>query len=137
MELKQVGSQPSRSGPKEYFSGTVRIDPLFEAHEPARSSGASVTFEPGARSGWHTHPLGQVLIVTSGCGLTQCWGEAAVTIRAGDVIWCPPGHKHWHGATPNTAMTHMAVQEALDGQVVEWLEKVSDEVYAAATVGAS
>jgi quercetin dioxygenase-like cupin family protein len=132
MELKRVGSQPSGKGPAEYFSGTVRIDPLFQAHEPARTSGASVTFEPGARSAWHTHPLGQTLIVTAGCGLTQCWGKAPVKIRAGDVIWCPPGEKHWHGATRETAMTHIAIQEALNGKVVDWLEKVSDDEYGAA-----
>jgi quercetin dioxygenase-like cupin family protein len=132
MELKRVGSQPSAKGPAEFFSGTVRLDPLFQAPAPARVATASVTFEPGARSAWHTHPLGQILVVTSGCGLTQCEGEAPVRIRAGDVIWCPPGHKHWHGATPETAMTHIAIQEALDGTFVNWLEKVTDEEYAAA-----
>lgn len=132
MELKRVGSQPSSKGPADYFSGTVRIDPLFQAHEPARTSGASVTFEPGARSAWHTHPLGQTLIVTSGSGLTQCWGKPPVRIRAGDVICCPPGEKHWHGAGPDTAMTHIAIQESLDGTVVDWLEKVTDDEYAAA-----
>jgi quercetin dioxygenase-like cupin family protein len=136
MELKPVGSQPSSKGPAEYFSGTVRIDPLFQAHAPARSSGASVTFEPGARSAWHTHPLGQALIVTAGSGLTQCWGKPPVKIRAGDVILCPPGEKHWHGASPDTSLTHIAVQEALDGKAVEWLEKVSDEEYAAAASNA-
>jgi quercetin dioxygenase-like cupin family protein len=136
MELKRVGSQPSAKGPTEYFSGTVRIDPLFQATAPARASGASVTFEPGARSAWHTHPLGQTLIVTSGCGLTQCWGKAPVKIRAGDVIWCPPGEKHWHGATTSTSMTHIAIQEALDGKVVNWLEKVTEEEYAAAASNA-
>jgi quercetin dioxygenase-like cupin family protein len=131
MEIKRSGSQPSRKGPAEYFTGNVRIDPLFEAPAPARVASASVTFEPGARSAWHTHPLGQTLIVMSGTGWTQCWGEAKQEIRAGDVIWCPPGHKHWHGAAPATSMTHIAIQEALDGKVVDWLEKVSDEQYLA------
>ena len=136
MELKRVGSQPSAKGPAEFFSGTVRLDPLFQAPAPARVATASVTFEPGARSAWHTHPLGQILVVISGCGLTQCSGEPAVRIRAGDVIWCPPGHKHWHGATPGTAMTHIAIQEALDGKFVNWLEKVTDDEYAAAAASA-
>jgi quercetin dioxygenase-like cupin family protein len=129
MEIKRNGSQPSARGPAEYFTGTVRIDPLFEPPEPARVRGASVTFEPGARSAWHTHPLGQTLLVTSGFGWTQCWGEPKQEIRPGDVIWCPPGKKHWHGATPTTSMTHIAIQEALDGKVVDWMEKVSDEQY--------
>jgi quercetin dioxygenase-like cupin family protein len=129
MEIKRCGSQPSVRGPADYFTGTVRIDPLFEAPEPARVRGASVTFEPGARSAWHTHPLGQTLIVTAGCGWTQCWGGPVEEIRPGDVIWCPPGVKHWHGATPMTAMTHIALQEALNGKVVEWMEKVGDEQY--------
>jgi len=129
MELKRAGSQPSTKGPVEYFTGEVRIDPLNAPPAPARASCASVTFEPGARSAWHKHPLGQTLIVTSGCGWTQCEGEAIVEIRAGDVIWCPPGRKHWHGATPKTAITHIAIQEALDGKNVEWMEKVSDEEY--------
>jgi len=129
MDIKRNGSQASNKGPDDCFTGNVRIDPLFSAQEPTRTSGASVTFEPGARSAWHTHPLGQVLIVTSGCGWTQCWGEPKVEIRAGDVVRCPPGHKHWHGATSTTSMTHIAVQEALDGKVVDWLEKVSDEQY--------
>ena len=131
MEIRRNGTQPSAKGPAEYFTGTVRIDPLFQAPQPARVASASVTFEPGARSAWHTHPLGQILIVTSGCGWTQCWGEAKQEIRAGDVIWCPPGHKHWHGATSTTTMTHIAIQEALDGKVVDWMEKVSDEQYEA------
>ncbi|HXQ40994.1 MAG TPA: cupin domain-containing protein [Candidatus Udaeobacter sp.] len=131
MEIKRNGSQPSAKGPAEYFTGAVRIDPLFEAPAPARVRGASVTFEPGARSAWHTHPLGQALIVTSGLGWTQCWGEPKQEIRPGDVILCPPGKKHWHGATPTTAMTHIAIQEALNGKVVDWLEKVSDEQYLA------
>ena len=131
MQIKRNGSQPSAKGPAEYFTGTVRIDPLFEAPEPARVRGASVTFEPGARTAWHTHPLGQTLIVTAGCGWTQCWGEPKEEIRPGDVICCPPGKKHWHGATPTTAMTHIAIQEALNGKVVDWMEKVSDEQYRA------
>jgi quercetin dioxygenase-like cupin family protein len=131
MQLKRAGSQPSAKGPEEYFTGTVRIDPLHAAPEPARVSCAYVTFEPGARSAWHTHPLGQILVVTSGCGWTQCEGEPIVEIRAGDTIWCPPGHKHWHGATPTTAMTHMAIQESLDGKAVHWLEKVTDDQYLA------
>jgi quercetin dioxygenase-like cupin family protein len=129
MNIQRSGSQPSAKGPAEYFTGTVRIDPLFQVHDPARASGASVTFEPCARSAWHTHPLGQTLIVTSGCGLVQSWGGPIKVIRAGDVICCPPGEKHWHGATPTTAMTHIAIQEALDGKVVDWMEKVSDEQY--------
>jgi len=129
VEIKRNGSRPSGKGPAQYFTGTVRIDPLFEAPEPARVRGGSVTFEPGARSAWHTHPLGQHLIVTAGLGWTQCWGGPVEEIRPGDVIWCPPGVKHWHGATPTTAMTHIAIQEALDGKVVDWMEKVSDEQY--------
>jgi len=129
MDVKRNGSQPSGKGPDEYFTGTVRIDPLFQAPEPARVRSASVTFEPGARTAWHTHPLGQTLIVTSGCGWAQSEGGPKVEIRPGDVVWFPPGEKHWHGATPTTAMTHIAIQEALDGKVVEWMEKVSDEQY--------
>jgi len=129
MELKRPGSQPSIKGPEEWFTGTVRIDPLHTSPSPSRVSCASVTFEPGARSAWHTHPLGQTLLVTAGCGWTQCEGEARVDIRAGDVIWCPPDHKHWHGATSTTAMTHIAIQEALDGKNVQWLEKVTDAQY--------
>lgn len=129
MGIKRNGSQPSAKGPAEYFTGAVRIDPLFQAPAPARMQGASVTFEPGARTAWHIHPLGQILIVTAGCGWTQCEGEPVAEIRAGDVIWCPPNHRHWHGATPTTAMTHIAIQEALDGKVVEWMEKVSDAQY--------
>ena len=131
MHLKRVGSQPSMKGPEAWFTGTVRIDPLNSAPEPSRVSCASVTFEPGARSAWHTHPLGQTLVVTAGCGWTQCEGEDIVEICAGDVVWCPPGHKHWHGASPTTSMTHIAIQEALDGVNVVWLEKVSDEQYLA------
>jgi len=132
MQITRAGSIPSVKGPAEYFSGTVRIDPLFQAPPPARSVGGSVTFEPGARTAWHTHPLGQILIVTSGSGRTQCSGGPVVKIQPGDVIWCPPGHKHWHGASPTTAMTHIAITEALDGKVVDWLEKLTDEEYAAA-----
>ena len=129
MEIKRNGSRPSVKGPEQYFTGTARIDPLFQAPEPGRFSGASVTFEPGARTAWHTHPLGQTLIVISGLGWTQCWGEPKEEIRPGDVITCPAGKKHWHGATPTTAMTHIAIQEALNGKVVDWLEKVADEQY--------
>ncbi|MBE8989108.1 cupin domain-containing protein [Nostoc sp. LEGE 12450] len=129
MDIKTSGSQPSAKGSAEYFTGTVRIDPLFEAHDPARTVGASVTFEPGARTAWHTHPLGQTLIVTAGCGLAQRWGGSIEQIRLGDTIWFSPGEKHWHGATATTAMTHIAIQEQLDGKTVDWLEKVSDEQY--------
>lgn len=129
MDIKKNGSRPSGKGPDEYFTGTVRIDPLFEVPAPARVRGASVTFEPGARTAWHTHPLGQTLIVTFGMGLAQRWGGEIEEIRPGDVIWFAPNEKHWHGAAPTTAMTHIAIQEALDGEVVEWLEKVSDEQY--------
>ncbi len=125
MEIKRSGSQPSGKGPDQYFTGGVRIDPLVDAPEPARILAASVTFEPGARTAWHTHPLGQTLIVTSGCGWTQCWGEPKVEIHPGDVIWCAPGKKHWHGATAATAMTHIAIVEKLDGNSVDWMEKVS------------
>jgi quercetin dioxygenase-like cupin family protein len=131
MDINRVGSQPSRKGSAEYFTGTVRIDPLFEAPEPARARGASVTFEPGARTAWHTHPLGQTLIVTAGCCWAQRWGGPREEIRPGDVVWFPPGEKHWHGATPTTAMTHIAVQEQLDGKAVDWMEHVSDEQYQA------
>jgi quercetin dioxygenase-like cupin family protein len=129
MIVKRAGSQPSQKGPPEYFTGNVRIDPLNSAPKPSRVSCASVTFEPGARTAWHTHPLGQTLLVTSGAGWTQCEGEDIVEIRAGDVIWCPPDHKHWHGATPTSAMTHIAIQESLNGSPVTWLEKVTDEEY--------
>ena len=129
MDIKRNGSQPSSKGNSEWFTGTVRVDPLFQANEPARAFAASVTFEPGARTAWHTHPLGQTLIVTSGFGLAQCWGGPIEEIRPGDVIWFPPGEKHWHGASATTAMTHMAIQEYLDGKAVEWLEKVSDKEY--------
>ena len=129
MDIKRNGSQPSRKGPEDYFTGNVRIDPLFQAPDPARASGASVTFEPGARTAWHTHPLGQTLIVTSGVGWAQRWGGPIEEIRPGDVIWFPPGEKNWHGATSTNAMTHIAIQEALNGKVVEWLEHVSNEQY--------
>ncbi|HEY1232224.1 MAG TPA: cupin domain-containing protein [Candidatus Binatia bacterium] len=135
MEVKRSGSQPSGKGPADFFTGNVRIDPLFEAPDPARTRGASVTFAPGARSAWHTHPLGQTLIVTSGCGWVQSEGSPKMEIRAGDVVWCPPNEKHWHGATPTAAMTHIAIQEALDGKVVEWMEKVTDEQYQAPPAG--
>lgn len=131
MEIKRSGSQPSTKGPDEYFTGTVRIDPLFQAKSPARAFGASVTFEPGARTAWHTHPLGQTLIVTAGYGLVQRWGGPIEQIRPGDVIWFTPGEKHWHGATGSTAMTHIAIQESLEGKVVDWMEKVTDEQYQA------
>jgi len=129
MDIKRVGSQPSAKGPTEYFTGTVRIDPLFQAPDPARVSGAAVTFEPGARTAWHTHPLGQTLIVTTGYGRVQRWGEPIEEIRPGDVVWFPPGEKHWHGASPTIALTHIAVQEKLDGKNVDWLEQVSDGQY--------
>ncbi len=129
MEIKRSGSQPSSVGPSEYFTGSVRIDPLFTAPAPARVACASVTFEPGARSAWHSHPLGQILVVTSGCGWTQCEGGPVEEISAGDVVHCPPNHRHWHGATPTTSMTHIAIQEALDGKMVEWMETVTDEEY--------
>ena len=130
MDIKRVGSQPSTKGPVEYFTGTVRIDPLFQANNPARAVGASVTFEPGARTAWHTHPLGQTLIVTAGRGLAQGWGGGQVReICPGDVVWIPPGEKHWHGATATSAMTHIAIQEQFDGKTADWMEKVSDEQY--------
>jgi len=131
MEIKRTGSQPSGKGPAEYFTGAVRVDPLFQAAEPARAVGASVTFEPGARTAWHTHPLGQTLIVTSGRGWAQLWGGQREEIRPGDVVWFAPGEKHWHGATDTTAVTHIAIQERLDGKAVEWMEQVNDEQYRA------
>ena len=131
MDIKRSGSQPSGKGPAEYFTGMVRIDPLFEASDPARVAGASVTFEPGARTAWHRHPLGQTLIVTAGCGRVQRWEGPIEEIRPGDVIWFSPGEKHWHGATATTAMTHIAIQECLEGKTVDWMEKVSDEQYQA------
>ncbi len=129
MEIIRVGANPSAKGPQEWFTGTVRIDPLFSAHDPARAAAGAVTFEPGARTAWHTHPLGQSLIVTFGRGLVQRWGGPMEEIRPGDVVWFEPGEKHWHGAAPTTAMQHIAVQEALDGKAVDWLEHVSDEQY--------
>ena len=129
MEIKRSGSQPSNPGPADWFTGAVRVNPLFQAAAPARAAGASVTFEPGARTAWYTHPLGQTLIVISGGGRAQRWGGPIEEIRPGDVIWFPPGEKHWHGAAPATAMTHIAIQEYLDGKVVDWLEKVSEEQY--------
>jgi quercetin dioxygenase-like cupin family protein len=129
MKITRVGSRPSGPGPADYFTGAVRIDPLFQAPEPARVGGASVTFEPGARTAWHTHPLGQTLIVTAGLGWVQREGGPVEEIRPGDVVWIPPGLKHWHGASPTTAMTHIAIQESPDGKPVERLEKVSDEEY--------
>ena len=131
MEIKRSGSQASAKGPADWFTGTVRIDPLFQVKEPARAAGNSVTFEPGARTAWHTHPLGQTLIVTAGCGRAQRWGGPIEEIRPGDVICFAPGEKHWHGAAPTTAMTHVAIQEQLDGKMVDWMEKVNDEQYQA------
>jgi quercetin dioxygenase-like cupin family protein len=131
MEIRRSGSRPSAKGQTEYFTGTVRIDPLFEAPDPARGYGSSVTFEPGARTAWHTHPLGQTLIVTAGGGRAQRWGGPIEEIRPGDVVWFPPGEKHWHGATPTTAMTHIAIVERLDGKSADWMEKVTDEQYGA------
>jgi len=130
MDIKRNGSRSSGKGPADYFTGQVRVDPLFEAPAPARVRGASVTFEPGARTAWHTHPLGQTLIVISGLGRVRHWGGEIEEIRPGDVVWFAPGEKHWHGAAPATAMTHIAIQEELDGKVVDWMEKVSDEQYA-------
>jgi quercetin dioxygenase-like cupin family protein len=129
MDIKRNGSQPSAKGPADWFTGTVRIDPLFQASDPARTAGACVTFEPGARTAWHTHPLGQTLIVTCGVGRVQHWGSPIEEIRPGDVVWFPPGEKHWHGASPTKAMTHIAIQEAQNGKVVDWMEHVSDEQY--------
>ena len=129
MDIKRSGSQPSSKGPAENFTGAVRVDPLFQAPDPSRGVGASVTFEPGARTAWHSHPLGQTLIVTAGSGRAQRWGSPVEEIRLGDVIWFAPGEKHWHGAAPTTAMTHIAIQEQLDGKTADWMEKVSDEQY--------
>jgi quercetin dioxygenase-like cupin family protein len=129
MEIKRVGSHPSAKGPADYFTGAVRLDMLIEAPDPARVVSASVTFEPGARTAWHTHPLGQTLIVTSGCGRARRWGGPVEEIRPGDVIWIAPGEKHWHGAAPTTGMTHIAIQEKLNGKTVDWLEQVGDEEY--------
>ncbi len=129
MEIKRIGSQASNKGPVDWFTGSVRIDPLFQAAPPAWAVGAHVTFEPGARTAWHTHPLGQTLIVTSGCGRAQRWDGPIEEIRPGDVIWFPAGEKHWHGAAAATAMSHIAIQEQLDGRVVDWMEKVGEEQY--------
>ena len=129
MDIKRVGSQPSGKGQAEYFTGTVRIDPLFDRSDPARVSGASVTFEPGARTAWHTHPLGQTLVVVAGWGRVQLWGGSIEAIHPGDVVMIAPGEKHWHGASPTTAMTHIAIHEKLDGKSVDWMEQVGDEQY--------
>jgi quercetin dioxygenase-like cupin family protein len=129
MEITRIGTQPSGKGPEDWFSGTVRVDPLFSANEARRGAAASVTFEPGARTAWHTHPLGQTLIVTAGCGWVQRQGGQVEEIHPGDVVWFEPNEKHWHGATPTTAMTHIAIQENLDGKVVDWMEKVIDQEY--------
>lgn len=129
MEIKPNGTQTSAKGPADWFTGTVRIDPLFQAHQPARATGASVTFEPGARTACYTHPLGQTFIVTTGARRAQVWGGPVEEIRLGDVVWFPLGEKHWHGASPTTAMKHIAIQEAKDGKVEEWMEHVSDEQY--------
>jgi len=131
MNIMRAGSQPSAKGPAEWFTGTVRIDPLYPVTPPARAAGNAVTFEPGARTAWHTHPLGQTLIVTAGCGRVQRQGGPVEEIRPGDVVWFAPGEKHWHGAAPTTALTHIAIQETLDGKAVEWMEKVSDAQYLA------
>ncbi|UCD99567.1 MAG: cupin domain-containing protein [Chloroflexota bacterium] len=131
MEIKRSGSQPSSRGSEEYFTGVVRIDPLHQASDPSRTLAANVTFEPGARTAWHTHPLGQILVVTAGCGLVQRWEGPIEQIRPGDVIWFSPGEKHWHGATKTTAMTHIAIVEVLDRKSADWMEKVSEEQYAA------
>jgi quercetin dioxygenase-like cupin family protein len=133
IRIVRSGSQPSREGPAEYFTGSARIDPLFAAEEPSRSSASYVTFEPGARTAWHTHPLGQVLIVTAGTGLVRQWGGPIEEFRAGDVVRIPPGVKHWHGASPTSRMTHIAIQEEMGGKNVEWMEKVTDEQYAQGT----
>jgi quercetin dioxygenase-like cupin family protein len=129
MEITRLGSQPSAKGPEDWFSGTVRIDPLFQPNEARRGAAASVTFEPGARTAWHTHPLGQTLIVSAGCGWVQREGGTIEEIYPGDIVWFEPNEKHWHGATPTTAMTHIAIQENLNGKVVDWMEKVSEEQY--------
>ena len=129
MDIRRCGSVPSRRGPGDYFTGTVWQDPIIEAPEPARVRSNVVSFDPGARTAWHTHPLGQTLYVVSGCGRAQTWGGPLQEIRAGDVIWIPPGEKHWHGAGPETSMTHISIQEALDGRAIDWLEQVTDEDY--------
>jgi len=129
MVIARAGSQASTKGPAQHFTGSVRVDPLFGVRAPSAVSGGAVTFEPGARSAWHSHPMGQVLIVTAGAGRMQQWGGVVEQIRPGDVIWTPPGVKHWHGAAPTTAVTHIAIQESANGKNVEWMEKVSDEQY--------
>jgi quercetin dioxygenase-like cupin family protein len=129
MEIKRAGSQPSTNGSPDYFTGAVRVDLLIQPQAPARAAAALVTFEPGARTAWHTHPLGQTIIVTSGCGRAQRWGGPIEEIRPGDIVWFPPGEKHWHGASPATAMSHIAIQEQFDGKAVDWLEQVSDSQY--------
>jgi quercetin dioxygenase-like cupin family protein len=137
MEIKKIGNQPSSRGPSDWFTGSVRIDPLFQSPAPARVAGANVTFEPGARTAWHTHPLGQTLIVTFGCGRVQREGGPIEEIHPGDVVWFSPGERHWHGASPRTAMTHIAIQEQLDGKAVDWMQKVSDEQYNASPTAKS
>ena len=129
MEIKRIGTQSSSKGPEDWFTGTVRIDPLFRRESPARVAGANVTFEPGSRTAWHTHPLGQTLIITFGSGLVQRWDGPIEEVHPGDIVWFPPNEKHWHGAKPDTGMTHIAIQEQLDGKAVDWMEKVSDEQY--------
>lgn len=129
MEIQRNGASPSMKGPAEWFTGSVRIDGLFQRSGPSRVGGAIVTFEPGARTAWHKHPLGQTLIITAGVGWTQCEGSPIEEIRAGDMVWCPAGRRHWHGATSSTAMTHIAIQEALNGKAVEWMEHVTDDEY--------
>jgi quercetin dioxygenase-like cupin family protein len=129
MDIRRAGTQPSGKGPSDWFTGTVRIDPLFQSPAPARAAGAAVTFEPGARTAWHTHPLGQTLIVIAGTGLVRRVGGPLEQIKPGDVVWFSAGEKHWHGASPTTAMTHIAIQESLDGKAVDWMEHVSDEEY--------
>jgi quercetin dioxygenase-like cupin family protein len=129
MEITRIGSQPSGKGPDDWFTGAVRIDPLFSANNTRRGAAAAVTFEPGARTAWHTHPLGQTLIITAGCGWIQREGGPVEEVHPGDVVWFKPNEKHWHGATANNGMTHIAIQENLNGKVVEWMDKVSDEQY--------
>lgn len=129
MEYIRSGSQPSRRAPAENFTGTVRVDPLYQAAPPSRARAGSVTFEPGARTNWHTHPLGQMLIITAGCGMVRSWGGAIQEVRAGDVVWFPPNEKHWHGASPTTPMTHIAIAEPLDGVTATWMEPVTDDQY--------
>jgi quercetin dioxygenase-like cupin family protein len=135
MEIRRIGSQPSQNGGADHYTGTVRVDPMFQPDQPARANGASITFEPGARTVWHVHPLGQTLIVTAGSGFVQRWGGPIESIHPGDVVWIAPNEKHWHGASPTVAMTHIAIQEALNGTAAEWLEKVSEEQYGARKAG--